>query len=247
MENPEFKRDFITRFADLLNTTFHPSNTVARINHLAALLDPEMAEHIRRWRAPTSLTQWRSNVQYLRDFANNRPQYVRQHLIQRFGLGVPVRLALAVSNPDHGDIKINTIAVSGATNLPWTGLYFKGHPVTVTAQPKPGYSFAGWRGILGVRTNKMTLLLNGDQAITAVFALDPAVAPMFTSITRLANGNFQLRFTGLPDQSFQLQASTNLIEWATLSLIVTGASGESEIEVPNEINSPSRFYRLRSP
>jgi hypothetical protein len=41
----------------------------------------------------------------------------------------------------------------------------------------PGHRFAGWQGILGVATNTMTLLLNGDVALTATFAVDPNATP----------------------------------------------------------------------
>jgi hypothetical protein len=47
----------------------------------------------------------------------------------------------------------------------------------VSAVAKAGYRFAAWQGILGVGTNTMTLLLNGDLALTAAFAPDPDATP----------------------------------------------------------------------
>ena len=81
MLNDAFKRDFINRFADLLNTTFVPSHLIDRINQMAAEISPEMAEHIRRWRAPGSVTEWNNNVQVLRTFALNRPGNARQQIV----------------------------------------------------------------------------------------------------------------------------------------------------------------------
>ncbi|MFN0066468.1 MAG: CotH kinase family protein [Limisphaerales bacterium] len=54
--NPEFRRGFINRARDRLNTLYLPTNTVARINALAARLEPGMAEHAPWWRQPGSLS-----------------------------------------------------------------------------------------------------------------------------------------------------------------------------------------------
>jgi hypothetical protein len=177
MLNDTFRRDFINRFADLLNTTLQPAHLIARINEFAAALAPEMAEHIQRWRAPGSVTGWNNNVQALRNFAVNRPGYARQQIAGYFGLRGTANLSVAVSNTNHGGVKINTLTFAEPTNAPWHGIYFKDNPITLTAVAKAGYRFIGWQGILGVATNTMTLLLNGDLALVAVFAMDPDATP----------------------------------------------------------------------
>ena len=69
------------------------------------------------------------------------------------------------------------MTIAAPTNAPWSGLYFKDNPITLSAVPRAGYRFVNWQGILGVATNTMTLLLNGDLALTAVFAVDPDAPP----------------------------------------------------------------------
>ncbi len=177
MLNDSFRRDFINRFADLLNTTFQPAHLIDRINQMAVVLAPEMPEHIQRWRAPGSFAEWNSNVQALRNFAVNRPSYARQQIASYFGLRGTANLSLGVSDTNHGGVKINTLTTAAPTNAPWSGLYFKDNPITLSAVPKAGYRFTGWQGILGVSTNTMTLLLNGDLALTAAFAVDPDATP----------------------------------------------------------------------
>ena len=45
------------------------------------------AREIHRWRTmEDSIDNWGSNVEILREFARQRPDYVRQHIIERFGL-----------------------------------------------------------------------------------------------------------------------------------------------------------------
>ena len=177
MLNDTFRRDFINRFADLLNTTFQPAHLIDRINQMASVIAPEMAEHIQRWRAPGSVTEWNNNVQVLRNFAVNRPGYARQQIAGYFGLRGTANLSLSVSDTNHGSVKINTLTISAPTNAPWNGVYFKDNPIVLTAVAKAGYRFTGWQGILGVTTNNMTVLSNGDPALSAAFAVDPDATP----------------------------------------------------------------------
>ena len=191
MVNSAFRRDFINRFADLLNTTFLSSRLIERINQMAALLAPEMPEHIRRWRAPASVTAWNNNVQAMRDFALNRPAYARQQIATYFGLRGTANLSLSVSDTNQGALRINSLEVSAPTNAPWIGIYFKDNPITLTAVPRAGYLFSGWQGILGVNTNQMTLLLNGDLSLLAEFAVDPDATPVPAPFD-LAKGDYAL-------------------------------------------------------
>ncbi len=247
MLNASFKRDFINRCADLLNTLFLPSHSLARIGQMAAVLEPEMAEHTRRWRAPASLTDWRNRVQYLRDYANNRPQFMRQHLIQQFGLGGTATLAIAVSDTNQGSVRLNTLTIVAPTNAPWSGTYFTGNPINVTAVANPGYHFGGWQGILGVTTNTVALLLNGDLGLTALFAPDPTTAPQFTSVGRLPEGAIRLSIEGRAGQSYQLQSSADLGYWSNLQLLETGTDGKAAADLNGPADSTRGFYRLRSP
>src|SRR5947208_15091045 len=106
----------------------------------------------------------------------NRPAYARQQIVSYFGLRGTANLSLAVSETNLASIKINPLNVAAPTTAPWHGFYFKDNPLTLAALAKPGYRFAGWQGILGVNTNAITLLLNGDLALTALFEPDPDAA-----------------------------------------------------------------------
>ena len=105
---------------------------------MAVVLAPEMPEHIQRWRAPGSFTRWNNNVQALRNFAMNRPGYARQQIASYFGLRGTANLSLAVSDTNHGSVKINTLTIAAPTNAPWSGVYFKDNPITLSAVAKAG-------------------------------------------------------------------------------------------------------------
>jgi hypothetical protein len=167
--NREFQRDFINRFADLLNTVFQPSNTVGVVNAFAALLAPEMDEHCRRWHAPASPADWQRAVDSLREFARRRPDFCRQHLVRQFKLPGAARLSLSVQPLNRGAIQVNTINVSSVAGAAWVGIYFQGNPIRLTARPQPGWRFARWAGLRQEQTNTVDLVLHGDQALTAHF------------------------------------------------------------------------------
>lgn len=245
LENDTFKRDFINRFADLLNWAYLPAHTLTRINALAAALEPEMAEHIARWRAPGSLAEWRNQVQYLRTYAINRPQHARQHLMQRFALRGTVTLSLATSDTNCGSILINTLRVSAPANEPWSGVYFKDNPITLHALPNPGCRFAGWHGLLGVASNRVTLLLNGDLALRADFTRAAPVAPVLAWTSGPANGVVTLGARGEPDQRYLLESSLNLTDWSPLHELSLPTNGHAEVPSHMEPNPEARFFRLR--
>lgn len=246
MDNADFRTDFINRFQDLLNTLFLPAHTMARIDQMAAALAPEMAEHTRRWRAPSSLSDWQTYVQYLRTYATNRPPYALNHLRQRFALQEPCNFSLSVAPDNSGTVRLNTLDIGASTNAPWSGRYFKRHPITLSAASRPGFKFAGWEGLAGLKTNFVRLLLNGDCAITARFEPDLTTLPAFVSIRRLSDARLQLSMTGVPGSTNALETSSDLVTWTTTQpLLTSGADGKFEsVETPPP-DALRRFYRLR--
>jgi hypothetical protein len=151
--NQNFRNDFINRFADLLNTAFLANRVNSLISEFEQNIAAEMPEHIHRWKNPWSINSWYSNINVMRNFADQRPAYQRQHILQHFNLSGTSNFTVDVSNPDHGYIRINRTDVTpltpGVTSnpYPWTGTYFVGVPVTIKAIGKEGYTFSHWEGI----------------------------------------------------------------------------------------------------
>lgn len=172
MQNPTFQQDFVNRFCDLLNTVFQPAYTIARIDQVAAELEPEIDEHTRRWRAPSSFKVWQNHVEYLRSFARQRPLPMQEHLKRHFRLRGPVKLTLAGSKPAQGWIQVNSLHIDAPLQSPWTGLYFKDVPLTICAVPAPGYRFLGWQDRSDLQTPSLQLRLAEDVTLTAEFAAE---------------------------------------------------------------------------
>lgn len=157
LENTEYRVYFINRFADLLNTTLHPKNVIAKIDAQASIIEPDIPLEMARWSSEWggTLEEWLANVQGLRDFAKQRPGFVREHIIEEFGL---MGTALLTIEPPSGEgsVRVNTVL---PTSYPWQGTYFRGVSVTLRAEPASGYRFAGWSdsSLLGNPTVFVTL------------------------------------------------------------------------------------------
>jgi hypothetical protein len=140
---------------------------------MAAELKPEIDEHTRRWRAPSSLKLWQDHVEYLRSFARQRPLPVQTHLKEYFRLRGPVELTVATVHPDQGWVQVNSLHIDASPHSPWTGLYFMDVPVTITAVPAPGHRFLGWQGRQDLDTPSLELSLAEHTMLRAEFVIDP--------------------------------------------------------------------------
>ena len=140
LQNSFFKNYFINRYADLLNYHWAYSKVCNIIDDNANEIAPEIHAQSVRWGTPDSAS-WANEVQVLRDFHAQRPEYVRNHIQNYFGLNSQVNVSIDVNPPGAGKIKISTIIPD---SLPWTGVYYDGNPVKITAIPNPGFTFLNW-------------------------------------------------------------------------------------------------------
>jgi len=175
LENPAFFEQFLSRTADLLNTTLAPSSVIAHIDALAAELEPDISYEAMRW---TSSVNWRSSVEELRHFARHRPDFVRQHIVESFGLSGTAGLAFDLSVGGSGSVAVNGFFVQ---DLPWRGAYFQDIPIQVAAAPAPGFRFAGWEPVDLLQSPVITLTAGVPLTITPRFEVVGAASLPFVS------------------------------------------------------------------
>ena len=230
LTNPDFKRAFINRFADLMNSTLSAPRMTSIISRMAAEISPEMAEHCARWRAPADWPTWTNNVAWLHQFATNRATYARQQITNQFALRGTVTVTLRISDPNAGVIQFNTLKLAPPTNGPWSGIYFRDNAVTFSAQAYNGYRFKNWTGLAGPPATNITntLTLSGNLALTANFEALPATNSPLPLAHRLATGPYV--FTSWPANAAAgtyppnmlfLQAPTNALPDPDLALEFT--------------------------
>ncbi|MFW5973155.1 MAG: CotH kinase family protein, partial [Bacteroidota bacterium] len=181
LQNGGYRHAFISRFADHLNSIFTTRRVTGVIDSMAAVIRPEVPEHLSRWRYPRSVFVWNGNVEVLREFARRRPDAVREHIRSRFGLAGYFDVEVDVSSTDHGTVRVNRLHLKpGSPGVsdkpyPWVGRYFQGVPVTITAVPRTGYRFARWESTVDVPQESILTLTRTDAAtvvLRAVFEPD---------------------------------------------------------------------------
>lgn len=155
LENPELKLHFITRFSDLINSTFKPDRISAIIRDTEAGIENEMPRHINRWSAPKSMEYWRESVNDLVSFFEQRPAYQWQHLQEFFELDGFYSVQVDITEQGAGKVTLNTLTLGDDPSqeydvtdtpllFPWTGQYFQNLPLTLEALPEEGYAFSHW-------------------------------------------------------------------------------------------------------
>lgn len=175
-ENEEFQHEFIQRFASYLNTTFREDRVLGIVDELKARIEPEMARHIDRWNDKPNeiiyndppipnMSVWNDRVKLMRVFAEKRPHYQRQHLIDFFGLSGTAELSLHIEDPDHGRVFIAGVEMTDG----YSGPYFKTVPMQVRAVPRVGYEFSRWEGLSTSDSETLSVSLTQDSSLTAVF------------------------------------------------------------------------------
>lgn len=143
LTNERFRFYFLNRYADLLNTSFHPDVFQEEIYSTAAELNFEMERHMKRWGGNFEFWQQEEIPRFL-EYAAERPPYARQFLIDYFALPGEVPLRFNTYPAGAGTIVVNSLAAQAA---PWEGIYFQGVPVTVSIVPNPGYTFSHWQSL----------------------------------------------------------------------------------------------------
>ncbi|MBK7035070.1 MAG: lamin tail domain-containing protein [Bacteroidetes bacterium] len=219
LENQIFHDYFINRFADLINYYFTEVNNDAIVSELEIEMGTEIPAQNARWYTG-NFAAWSTNIDYLYEFYDNRNSNQRNQIETYFDLEDQVDITLAVNPPGAGYVKISTIV---PTELPWTGIYFNGVPVQVTALPNPGFTFTAWTP-------------NG-------FILDPSQISFTNNIT--LNTTFTANFTGaeianpivISEINYNSESTINSGDW--LELHNTSAT---PVHISNYTFSNKYFY-----
>lgn len=88
LTNDDFKDQFLTRFADCLRNTFNTNRVIGIIDEFELLFANEVEEHIERWNYPSTVGDWKSELDILREYATKRPCYMTNNIVAFFNLPV---------------------------------------------------------------------------------------------------------------------------------------------------------------
>ncbi|MFC2117870.1 CotH kinase family protein [Bacteroidota bacterium] len=193
LQNNEFKSEFVQRFASHLNTTFETERVLQILERMKAEIEDEMPRDIERWGGKTtngggmatcleSMHDWNVNVEIMREFARQRPAYVKNHIKSHFGLSGEIQVII---NSENGNVNINGVIAKD------TSTFFKGLPIRLEAIPDIGYRFVGWENI----SDDKQIQLETDSNMIIVAVFEPTGENILPSVI---SGNMVLTEEGSP-------------------------------------------------
>jgi hypothetical protein len=204
LANEDFCRKFVNTMMDLYNVNFHPNTFGPLLDRYAAAYSPLMGDnntngsYFSRWGGWPG--QFQNKVNDARKYLNDiRGAMVNNYLPKYFGGSYQEGIAnIGISSNNLRDVTISATGVSGASikintvtpNLAgsWTGKYYSGNQVTVTAgAPPAGYEFDGWTVTGGAAATPSalttTVTFTGNVQITAKYRQTGVAVVPATGIT----------------------------------------------------------------
>ncbi len=172
LANPEFRNLFITRTADLLNTTLDTPNVLANIEQIVDVIEPDVAYEKQRW---DIAAEWDDTMAHIRDFAEQRPGIMREQMVESLDLAGTATISFAPADGEAGWISVND---GDPQPLPWQGLFFKDSVIRLQAIPEPGFAFSAWEGV--------NLEEAGVNPIAIKVATDLQIIPRFIPLDETA-------------------------------------------------------------
>ncbi|OAV43448.1 CotH kinase family protein [Lewinella sp. 4G2] len=170
LENDGYRATFVNRMLDYLQTDFRPDAVLAAIDGHVAGVGPEIARQSERWGIDEKY--WPIHVERLREFARQRPAFVREHFRNKFGGGPDREVTIKVG--EGGTVVLNeNISLADET---YVGSYFSRIPITVEPIADPGFRFVRWED--GATEGKRTVDLNGAGPVRLQPRFAPAAAPV---------------------------------------------------------------------
>lgn len=168
--NAEFDQYYISRYIDLLNTTFNDEFMINLLDSMTGIISSEMPQHCAKWGG--NFTQWQSNVQRIRNFVTTRNGIIKEGLAECYGLSGPYNIVVDLQPVGAGHLKLNSLSLS---QFPWDGEYFGGVDVLLVAEEtNPYYEFDKWvlknhQVIPNDSALDVRLALNQGDSIVALF------------------------------------------------------------------------------
>lgn len=226
MENPEYKRYFINRYADLLNTCYRPEFLEEELIDFLLRMEPEMANHFNKW-GNTIGWWWFYHINpRARVFVQERPQFARTQVNSVFKLAGIYNLNIESWPQGAGTFELNTLDLEDPN---WEGQYYRQVAIDLAANPKEGFRFSHWRTDAGEKIlgNQLNMAFDEDTRITAVYVAEKEFS---LSVKPNPNqGSFSIDFLNSTFSKSQLEvldAQGRLVYRRELGLLAPGVHAQ---------------------
>ena len=237
-KNPEFKQQFIARFAYVLNEYYTPEKLKAELDAIVDEREPLVKLQTMRWGA--SENQYRTSLNNMYSFVQNRREYAIQFLCSYFGISpsdleMMMDKSVVVSyNPERVEVTINGTAVTE------TGMQFEFEAgseavtIQVSATAKQGFSVSS---IMFVPSFGEMQSVQGN---TATFTPDCSGTIIINTKAEGQQETVQGVQTGITasgHSTYYLAPNGDLYAWGLNTGGILGLPGAGTVAVPTYVAS----------
>jgi hypothetical protein len=180
LDNPEFRTNFINRYADLLNSSLKSTHSLPIFNTFKNTYSPEVSYHINRWKNLPNLAAWEAQCAIVSTYLTIRPNEIPIQLKNFFNLTGEYNLTVSTHDTLKGYVRVNTLPIINTSKgIPnnyqtWTGSYFDNLPIKITAIPKSGFKFSYWL-YNGTHLTDSTISIITSNDVTYQAFFEPAI------------------------------------------------------------------------
>ena len=149
MEREDCRQYFASYTLDLMNGVMRHENVTAQVDtlhreHVSELSRTLAVEGLVGGllldESSLNMDTVERNIQSIKDYARNRPEYILQDIAEKFSYEDRYTLAVETKSTTSA-VKVNSLYVP---TQEFQGIYLKDVPVVITPQPGPNELFAGW-------------------------------------------------------------------------------------------------------
>ncbi len=246
LQNIEFKNAFIRKFDALLNGTFSSDNAIAFVRQTEQKIAPWVSYHLNLWAAGL-LTEgdWRSNVNHLVSFLQDRPAEMRGYVESFFNLSGSSTITFRSFPEEGGTIQLD--AEIFKAQLDGTGQYFNDVPLKIAAQNNRGFRFVNFTVDSTIVDNPVhTIFPNKNITVTANFEEDAAAPAAEIVINEIVNsGDKKMLDEDLEEQDWiELYNTTTQTIDLTDSYITDSEDNLTKWKFPSVSIGPGEFLIL---
>ncbi|MFD1551360.1 hypothetical protein DNU06_14325 [Putridiphycobacter roseus] len=217
LDNAEFKRYFINRYADLLNTIFQPNRLKEFVVGKKTHIELDMKKHCDAWNQ--SYENWHKNVFYLISFFNARAEMVSKEIANTFNKPTAVEISLNIYPYLAGAIQINSLLID---SFPFVGKYYPKNEIDLEAIAFKDHVFHYW---LNNRT--------GEKFYASKIRVNPTELDDFIAVFSPDEDVFNLVAFPNPTSN-QITINFSIPNTSTFSLRIIDLSGKLVKEVMQE-------------
>ena len=166
MKNQTFRDKWINRMCDYLNKGFKTENVILLVDQITERIEIEVERDRERWQDSMLYIQKGERIEWIKDYAKKRPDFIRKHIVEYFDLDNGVSTIQVVQNINMGHVKINSLKIEEAN---WTGQYIEKIPIQIEAIANDGYVFEKWKSHGLPDEKKLTISTKKIKKIIPIF------------------------------------------------------------------------------